>query len=62
MKTVKDAKKKLNELLNILNNYDENNEFYIETSDDCGGCYETELNDLKIECSTVNGAVVLTNF
>lgn len=59
--TVKEAKAKLNALLEKLNGYDENNAFNIELDDNDGGCYTENIDNFNISVS-IDGIVWLSNF
>jgi hypothetical protein len=59
--TVKEAKAKLNALLEKLNDYDEDNAFGIELDDNDGGCYTENIDTFNISVS-VDGIVYLSNF
>jgi len=60
--TVKDAKEKLNALLEKLDGYDENNAFGIELDDNDGcGCYTENIDNFNISVS-IDGIVWLSNF
>ena len=59
--TVKEAKVKLNALLEKLNDYDEDNKFSIELDDNDGGCYTENIDNFNISVS-VDGIVYLSNF
>ena len=59
--TVKEAKEKLNALLEKLNGYDKNNEFAIELDDNNGGCYTENIDNFNVSVSA-DGIVWLSNF
>ena len=59
--TVKEAKAKLNALLEKLNGYDEGNAFDIELDDNDGGCYTENIDNFNVFVSA-DGTVWLSNF
>ena len=62
--TVKDAKAKLQSLLNELNKIDENADFVFELDDSCGGSYYEDINKLSLidYTKSIEGNVWLGNF
>lgn len=62
--TVKDAKAKLQSLLDELNKIDENADFVFELDDSCGGSYCEDINKLSLidYTKSIEGNVWLGNF
>lgn len=62
--TVKDAKAKLQSLLDELNKIDENAAFVFELDDSCGGSYFEDINKLSLidYTKSIEGNVWLGNF
>lgn len=56
--TVKDAKSNLQSLIDALNTYNEDADFYMNIYDNCGGYYMTDFEDWMLDDTT--GEIVLT--
>jgi hypothetical protein len=61
---VKDAKAKLQSLLDELNKIDENADFVMEVDDCCGGSYYSDINNWSLidYTKSIEGNVWLGNF